>query len=76
MLSLPGFEIDFVHRKVYCGNQEVNLTAKDYALLCLLVANEGFMTRYTERYGKKKYSAVRIMPLSVIFRIYVKNYGK
>lgn len=52
MLSLPGFEIDSVHRKVYCGNKKVNLTAKEYALLCLLVANEGCVLTYDQIYRK------------------------
>lgn len=38
MLSLPGLEIDPIHRKVYCDNQEINLTAKEYDLLCQFVA--------------------------------------
>lgn len=36
-LSLPGLEIDLTHRRVFCNSQEVNLTAKEYELLCLLV---------------------------------------
>lgn len=38
VLSLPGLEIDSAHRKVYCDNKEISLTAKEYALLCLLAA--------------------------------------
>lgn len=29
VLSFPGLEIDPVHRKVYCGEEEIRLTAKE-----------------------------------------------
>lgn len=49
-LSFSGLEIDPAHRKVYCDGQEVNLTAKEYALLCLLVANKGRVLTYDQIY--------------------------
>lgn len=52
MMSLPGLEIDPAHRKVYCDNQEISLTAKEYDLLCLLVANKGRVLTYDQIYQK------------------------
>lgn len=52
MLSLPGLKIDLAHRKVYCRNQEIRLTAKEYSLLCLFVANEGYVLTYDQIYEK------------------------
>lgn len=52
MLSLPGLEIDTAHRKVYCTGKEVMLTAKEYALLCLLAANKGQVLTYEQIYQK------------------------
>lgn len=52
VLSLPGLEIDPAHRKVYCDNQEISLTAKEYDLLCLLVANKGRVLTYDQIYQK------------------------
>lgn len=52
VLSLPGLEIDPAHRKVYCDNQEISLTAKEYDLLCLLAANKGRVLTYDQIYQK------------------------
>ena len=52
MLLLPGLEIDPAHRKVYCDNQELSLTAKEYDLLCLLVTNKGRVLTYDQIYQK------------------------
>ena len=52
VLSLPGLEIDQAHRKVYCDNQEISLTAKEYDLLCLLAANKGRVLTYDQIYQK------------------------
>lgn len=52
MLSLSGLEIDPSHRKVYRDNQEISLTAKEYDLLCLLVANKGRVLTYNQIYQK------------------------
>lgn len=46
MLSLPGLEINPAQRKVYCDNQKISLTEKEYDLLCLLVANKGRVLTY------------------------------
>ena len=52
VLSLPGLEIDPAHRKVYCVKLEINLTAKEYNLLCLFVANKGRVLTYDQIYRK------------------------
>lgn len=52
VLSLSGLEIDPAHRKVCCGNQEISLTAKEYDLLCLFVANKGRILTYDQIYQK------------------------
>lgn len=51
-LSLPGLEIDSAYRKVHYDNQEISLTAKEYDLLCLLVANKGRVLTYDQIYQK------------------------
>ena len=50
MMSLPGLEIDPAHRKVYCDDQEISLTAKEYDLLCLLATNKGRVLTYDQIY--------------------------
>lgn len=52
VLSFQQFEIDFNHRKVYCDKQEINLTAKEYDILCLLAANRGHVLTYDQIYQK------------------------
>lgn len=52
VLSLPGLEIDPAHRKVYCDKLEINLTAKEYNLLCLFVANKEHVFTYDQIYRK------------------------
>lgn len=52
VLSLPGLEIDQAHRKVYCDNQEISLTTKEYDLLCLFAANKGRVLTYDQIYQK------------------------
>lgn len=52
VLSLPGLEIDPAHRKVYCDKLEISLTAKEYDLLCLFVANKGCVLTYDQIYRK------------------------
>lgn len=39
-ISFPDLEIYPDQRKVYCGKQEISLTAKQFNLLYYLVANE------------------------------------
>ena len=43
-LSLPGLEIDLTHRRVFCNSQEVNLSAKEYEIFCLLAVNKAMLT--------------------------------
>lgn len=50
--TLPGLKVDLAHRKVICGGQEVNLTAKEYDLFCLLMANIGQILTYDQIYQK------------------------
>ncbi|MDE7002342.1 MAG: response regulator transcription factor [Lachnospiraceae bacterium] len=52
VLSLPGLEIDSAHRKVYCDNQEISLTAKEYDLLSLLAINKGRVLTYGQIYRR------------------------
>lgn len=52
MVSLPGLEIDLARRRVYCRGKEINLTRKEYALLCLFAANEGYVLSYEQIYRK------------------------
>lgn len=52
VLSLPGMEIDLAHRKVYCDNQEISLTVKEYDILCLFAANKGRVLTYDQIYQK------------------------
>lgn len=52
VLSFPGLEIDAVRRKVYSGGMEIDLTAKEYALLYILAVNEGCVLTYGQIYQK------------------------
>ena len=52
VLSIPGLEIDPAHRKVYCDKLEISLTAKEYDLLRLFVANKGCVLTYDQIYRK------------------------
>lgn len=52
MVSLPGLEIYPDRRKIYRDRREINLTAKEYDLLCLLVANKGRVLTYDQIYQK------------------------
>ncbi len=65
VLSLPGLEIDPAHRKVYCDNQAISLTAKEYDILCLFTANKGrvlTMTRYIKKYGRRRLLGMQTIP--------------
>lgn len=46
MVSLPGLEIYPGRRKIYRDRREIRLTAKEYDLLSLLVANKGCVLTY------------------------------
>lgn len=50
ILELPGLKIYPDSRKIFCGRREVNLTTKEYELLCLLVANKGIVLTYERIY--------------------------
>ena len=52
MISLPGIEIYPGCRKIYHDRREINLTAKEYDLLCLLVVNRGYVLTYAQIYEK------------------------
>lgn len=52
VLSLPGLEIYPDRRKIYRNRQEIHLTAKEYDILCLLVANKGRVLTYEQIYQK------------------------
>ncbi len=52
VISLSGLTVYPEQRKVYCGQQEIHLTVKEYALLCLLVSNIGQTLTYAQIYEK------------------------
>lgn len=52
VISLSGLTIYPEQRKVYCGQKEICLTVKEYALLCLLVSNKGQTLTYAQIYEK------------------------
>ena len=52
VLSFPGLEIYPDRRKAYRDRREINLTAKEYDLLCLLVTNKGRVLTYKQIYQK------------------------
>ncbi len=52
ILSVPGLEINTQQRKVYCDNQEVHFTVKEFDILCLLVANKGQVVTYKQIYQR------------------------
>lgn len=52
VISLSGLTIYPEQRKVYCGQREIHLTVKEYALLCLLVSNNRQTLTYAQIYEK------------------------
>ena len=52
VLSLPGLEINLDRRKVYGNQQEIEFTAKEYNILCLLVTNRGRVLTHSQIYEK------------------------
>lgn len=52
MLAFPGLEIYPGLRKIYRDRREINLTAKEYDILCLLAANRGHVLTYEQIYQK------------------------
>lgn len=64
VLVLPGLKIYPDSRKIICGREEVNLTTKEYKLLCLLAANKGTVLTYGQIYQKiwgEEDSATRVV---------------
>lgn len=51
-LCLPGIEIYPGRRKIYRDRREIQLTAKEFDLICLLVANEGRVLTYEQIYQR------------------------
>ena len=47
-ISIPGLEIYPDRRKIFSNHQELDLTTKEYDLLCLLVANKGRVLSYEQ----------------------------
>jgi len=52
VLSLPGLEIHPGRRKVYLDGAEIDLLAKEFDILCLLVVNKGYILTYSQIYEK------------------------
>lgn len=52
ILSAPGLKINTQQRKVYCDNQEVHFTVKEFDILCLLVTNKGQVVTYKQIYQR------------------------
>lgn len=52
MLSISGLDICLNRRKIYHGQKEINLTAKEFDLLCLFAANKGRVLTYDQIYQK------------------------
>lgn len=52
ILSLPGLEINLARRKIMSDGREISLTAKEYDIFCLLVANKNRVLTYDQIYEK------------------------
>lgn len=52
LLSLSELEIYTGRRKVYIDGAELDLMAKEFDILCLLVANKGYVLTYSQIYEK------------------------
>ena len=52
ILSVPGLKINTQQRTVYCDNQEVHFTVKEFDILSLLVANKGQIVTYKQIYER------------------------
>ena len=52
ILSFPGLEINLARRKITSNGQDVSLTAKEYDIFCLLVANKDRVLTYDQIYEK------------------------
>lgn len=49
---MPGLELNLQQRRVYCDNQEIHFTVKEFDILCLLVANKGQIVTYKQIYQR------------------------
>ena len=52
ILSFSDLAIYLSRRNVYCCGKEVNLTAKEFDILCLLASNKGCVLTYEQIYVK------------------------
>lgn len=52
VLSLPGLEINLARRRITSDGREISLTAKEYDIFCLLVANKNRVLTYDQIYEK------------------------
>ena len=52
VLSVPMIDIHLKQRKVFLEHNEIELTKKEYDLLCLLVTNRGIVVTYEQMYKK------------------------
>ncbi len=52
IISFPGLEINFSRRKITSNGQAISLTAKEYDIFCLLVANKNRVLTYDQIYEK------------------------
>ncbi len=52
VLSLPGLEINLARRRITSDGREISLTAKEYVIFCLLVANKNRVLTYDQIYEK------------------------
>lgn len=58
-LSLPGLEIRMERRIIYSESKEISLTAKEFAIFCILAVNRGRVVTYEQIYQNvwNEYSA-------------------
>ena len=52
ILSFSGLEINLARRKITRDGREISLTAKEYDIFCLLVANKNRVLTYDQIYEK------------------------
>lgn len=52
ILSLSGLDLIISQRKVIINGQEVELTTKEYDILCLLAVNKGRVLTHSQIYDK------------------------
>lgn len=77
ILSLPGLQIYPDRRKIYHGQQEIELNTKEFALLCLLVTNKGRVLptdRCMKKSGRKNPLAMKISRWAAMSAVCGRNY--